>query len=320
MTDPEASALALLLQRLTWPSGLVRERACVSLGSLLADAELGSEVTGAVLAWMAAQRLESVVVFGLLAFFKAQTHCGRIPPWDVISQSLTKPSLLSWLIARSLYEEYIGDPTVGDLHSGTAPTGFEAVPFFLKYARNFVPPVYLERARHIDQKYRLGFLRQWAFEWTRLVVVTGFKLREPYVSFWTRQDDDHLSCLDLPLSEVYRSAFLRAIAWATDEGTLSPSGALLLAAEACPIDLGLWQVLPQKQPDTWPKCPLAHDSVDTVPGVVTTELAQHVATATRGGLAHCAGKRARSGERQFGVRPGDHRCHSGLQRTPGSRY
>ena len=191
----------------------------------------------------------------------------------MISQSLTKPSLLSWLIARSLYEEYIGDPTVGDLHSGTAPTGFEAVPFFLKYARNFVPPVYLERARHIDQKYRLGFLRQWAFEWTRLVVVTGFKLREPYVSFWTRQDDDHLSCLDLPLSEVYRSAFLRAIAWATDEGTLSPSGALLLAAEACPIDLGLWQVLPQKQPDTWPKCPLAHDSVDTVPGVVTTELA-----------------------------------------------
>lgn len=273
MTNAEASGLDLLLQRLTWPSGLVRERACVSLGSLMADVELGAQVASAVLAWMAMQKLESVAVFGLLAFFQAKTRGVCIPPRDAVSQRLLMPSLLSWLIARSLYEEYIGDPAVSEMHSGAATAGFEADPFFLRYAESFVPPVYLERARHIDNKYSPGFLTQWTFEWTRLVEVTGFRLRKPYVDFWTRQDDDHLLCLDLPLSEVYRSAFLRAIAWAADEGLVTPSVALWLSAQTCPIDLGLWQVLSGKPPDTWPKCGVARDSVDTLPGEVTAELA-----------------------------------------------
>jgi hypothetical protein len=273
VTTLEASVLDLLFQRLTWPSGLVRERACVSLGSLLADPELGVEVTGATLAWMAAQNLESVAVFGLLALFQARVRSVGMPSWDVVSQHLSKPSLLSWLIARHLYGEYIGDPVVGDLHSGSAPGGFEAHPFFVQYAESFVPPVYLMHAKHIDQKYCPGFLAQWAFEWTKLVEVTGLTLRRPYLSFWTRQDDDHLPCLDLPLSEVYRSAFLRALAWAVHVRGMTPGMSLWLAAQTCPIDLGLWLVPPGKPPETWPTCPLARDSVDTLPGWVTTELA-----------------------------------------------
>ncbi|MGA2148843.1 MAG: hypothetical protein ABSH49_28205 [Bryobacteraceae bacterium] len=273
MTNAEASGLDLLLQRLSWPSGLVRERACVSLGSLMADAKLGTDVATAVLAWMAVQKLESVAVFGLLAFFQAKTRDVDIPPWDAVSPRLLKPSLLSWLVARRLYEEYIGDPAVKEMHSGTAQPGFEVDPFFLRYAESFVPPVYLVRARHIDNKYSPGFLTQWAFEWTRLVELTEFKLRRPYIDFWTRQDDDHLGCLDLPLSEVYRSAFLRSLAWAAVERAMPRSDALWLAAQTCPIDLGLWRVPPGKQPGGWPKCGVVRDSVDTLPGEVATELA-----------------------------------------------
>lgn len=273
MTSTEASALDLLFQRLTWPSGLVRERACVSIGSLMADAELGAEVSTAVLTWMATQELESVAVFGLLAFFQAKTRGVSVPPWDAVSQRLSKPSLLSWLVARSLYEEYPGDPAVREMHSGTAPPGFEADPFFLRYAESFLPPVYLERARHVDSKYCAAFLTQWMFEWTRLVEVAGLKLRKPYIDFWTRRDDDHLLCLDLPLSEVYRSAFLRALSWAADGEALSRSEAVWLAGQTCPIDLGLWQVLPGKQPDDWPKGGVVRESVDTLPGEVAAELA-----------------------------------------------
>ena len=158
MTNAGVSGLDLLLQRLTWPSGLVRERACVSLGSLMADVEFGAEVASAVLAWMAVQKLESVVVFGLLALFQAKNRGVCIPPWDAVSRQLLKPSLLSWLIARSLFEEPIGDPAVRGMHSGAASAGFEADPFFLRYAKAFVPPVYLEHARHTDTKYSPGFL------------------------------------------------------------------------------------------------------------------------------------------------------------------
>jgi len=272
MTDPESTALDLLLQRLTWPSGLVRERACVSLGSLIADAEVGGEVASAVLAWMTSQKLESVAVFGLLAFFQAKTRGASIP-WDAVSQRLPRPSLLSWLIARSLHEKYIGDPATSEMHSETAPPGFEADPFFLRYAESFVPPVYLEHARRIDKKYGRGFLAQWTFEWTKLVELTGFELRRPYTDFWTRRDDDHLVCLDFPLSEVCRSAYLRALAWAAGERALPPSDAVWLSAQTCPIDLGLWQVLPGKRPDDWPKGGVVRESIDALPGEAAAELA-----------------------------------------------
>jgi hypothetical protein len=238
----------------------------------MADTKLGAEVASAVLAWMAAQKLESVVIFGLLAFFQAKVRGIGMPARDVLSQQVSRPSLVSWLIARSLCGGYIGAPSVSEMHSETAPAMFQADPFFLQHAENFVPPVYLERAKHIDRKYCRGFLAQWGFEWTRLVEVGGFKLRMPYIDFWMRQDDDHLACLDLPLSEVYRSGFLRGLAWAVEGRMITPSHALWLSAQTCPIDLGLWGVLPGKQPEAWPSCSPSGDSVDTLPGTATAEL------------------------------------------------
>jgi len=273
MTNEERCGLELLLQRLTWPSGLVRERACVSLGSLMADEDLGTEIVNAVLAWMAKQKLESVAVLGLLAFFQAKTRGLGIPTRDTVSRQIVKPSLLSWLVVTSVYKEQLPCPTLREMHSETAPAGFEADPFFLKQVETFVPPIYLERATRVDTKYSPGFLAQWKFEWTRLVELNGFSLHMPRLDFWTRQDDDHLLCLDLPLSETYRSAYLRAIAWATDEQLISPSLALWLSAQTCPIDLGVWQVRPGKAPDGWPKCEDARESIDTLPGKVTADLA-----------------------------------------------
>ena len=273
MTSAEAYGLELLLQRLTWPSGLVRERACVSLGSLMADPELGAETVGEVLAWITKQNLESVAVLGMLALFQGRVHGIEIPTHETLSQHLVKPSLLSWLVARSLYKDSIGAPALGEMYSDTAPVGFEADPFFLKHAERFVPPVYLERATRIDGKYCSGFLAQWKFEWTQVVQLSGLRLHTPRVEFWTRQDDDHLLCIDLPLSEAYRSAYLRAIAWAADQQFVSPSFALWLSAQTCPIDLGLWQVPPGNPPENWPRCEETQDSIDTLPGKLTGELA-----------------------------------------------
>jgi hypothetical protein len=222
---------------------------------------------------MAAQELESAAIFGLLALFQAKTRGVSIPPWRAVAQRLLKPSLLSWLIARSLYDEYIDEPALGDLHSETAPATFQADPFFMRHSTTFVPPIYLDLAKKIGRNCRLEFLAQWGFEWTRLVEVTGSRLRRPYIDFWTREDDDHLQCLDLPLSEVYRSAYLRAIAWATEEGPLQRADAIWLCAHTCPVDLGLWEVLSGKQPDDWPKGGEARGSLDTIPGEIAGELA-----------------------------------------------
>jgi hypothetical protein len=272
MTNFEKYGLEMLFERLTWPSGLVRERACVSLGSLMADAALGEEIIGTVLTWIGQQKLESVAALGLLAFFQAKLRGVELPARDVVSQHLAKPSLLSWLIYRTLYKQPIDAPALGGMHSETAPARFEANPFFLKHAKMFVPPIYLERATGID-KYCSGFLAQWKFEWARIVDANGFRLRADRVDFWMRQNDDHVLCLDLPLSEVYRSAYLRAVAWAADRQFVEPDDALWLSAQTCPIDLGLWQVPPRRSPENWPRCEEMQDSIDTLPGKLTRELA-----------------------------------------------
>jgi hypothetical protein len=239
----------------------------------MAEAELGPEIIGAVLAWTREQKLESVAVLGLLALFQAKIRGVEIPTQETVSRELLRPSLLSWLIIKSLYKDSIGAPAVGEMHSETAPVRFEANPFFLKHAKWLVPPVYLERATRIDAKDCPGFLAQWKFEWTRVVELTGLGLLTPRADFWTRQDDDHLLCLDLPLSEAYRSAYLRAVAWAADKQFVSADSALWLAAQTCPIDLGLWQVPPGRPPDSWPRCEETQDSIDTLPGKLTGELA-----------------------------------------------
>jgi hypothetical protein len=68
VTKIETCGLELLLQRLAWPSGLVRERASVSLGSLMADEQLGVDTVNAVLAWTAMQKLESIAVLAARGF------------------------------------------------------------------------------------------------------------------------------------------------------------------------------------------------------------------------------------------------------------
>jgi hypothetical protein len=239
---------------------------------LVADAQLGTEVTQALLAWTTEQRLESIACFGLLVLFRAKAAGATIPSWEAVAPSISKPSLLSWLIVSNLYGKSAGELEIGTLHSGSPPEGFQVAAYFGKYAKSLVPPIYLDRAERIDRRNCPGFLRQWEFEWTRLVELTGFPLNNPYVSFWMRQDDDHLVCVDLPLSEVYRSAFLRALAWAAESGEIGLRESFWLAAQTCPIDLGLWVVPPSRAPDIWPKNPPTNESLETVPGWVAGEL------------------------------------------------
>ena len=60
--------LRLLFTQLTWPSGLVRERACVQIAKLLLDPEYSGETRARLIAWMKSQNLESVNALGLLPF------------------------------------------------------------------------------------------------------------------------------------------------------------------------------------------------------------------------------------------------------------
>lgn len=271
LNSTQKAALTLLLQRLTWPSALVREKACEALARLIVENELGLEVQALVLNWMAKQTLESIAVLGLLVLYQVKMRGKDLPDWNVVSKHVSCPSILSWQIAKCLYGE-IPPPELYPLHSGTSSGTFQADPFFLRWCETYLPRVYLMRAKQLELNTSIPFVKHWSFEWTTLRKRAGAELKVPEVTFWTRQDSDHLGPLDLPMSEIYRSAFLRSLAWGVFKQRIPLEIAEVYSAEACPVDLSFWKVQSGPPPEGWPDVAI-EGTVDTAAGQLTTSLA-----------------------------------------------
>lgn len=259
--------LTLLLSRLLWPSGMVRERACDAMAELITNDEPSSVATSALLDWMAAQNLESVAATGLLILLRAQA---RNPDWESPSaqeaaSSLKKPSLLSDLLMAEVYGGSAGPTDLQECHSGSVPEDYEPDAFFTKYATAFLPPIYATWADSITQRYQAPFSQQWAYEWSALVVATGVRKSDGPLHFRGMQHSDHYVAFDTLMSEVYRSAFLRALAWAAHRSVLPVEEAKHLAMKACQLDLGLWLVDPVTRPAWWPTATEPEGEIDTVP-------------------------------------------------------
>jgi len=270
----DQEAIDLLLCRLTWPSPIVRERTAIAVADLLAGPD-SSVVQASLLKWIREQTLESVVALGLLPICRAEdAGLGFQVPHTVLMAAVGRPSLLSHLLLRDLGVSAATLPAVDSLHSGRTPADFRPRPFFEQNARSFVAPVFSRRAETIERSTLLPFRRQWAFEWETLVKAGEITPTTAPLWFRGRQDGEHLPILDTKLSEIYHSAYLRALAWAVSAGQIHLDAALSLAAETCPIDLGLWTLKPGRRPAWWPSVQKSEGSVDITPGRIWAEVAR----------------------------------------------
>lgn len=247
----------LLFSRLNWPSLLVQERAANSIATLLVDKRYTSIMTDLLLDWIKSQKLESIVVKAILILLRAQILDPSFqgPSMTELLQVFYKPSLLSWLLF-SAYDTHNNIPLDASVdHSGKAPENFIPDPFFEKYITRFIPPIYDWWADKIEKKEKFQFHRQWAFEWNTIVNLMGITPTiHPLDNFWgINQLDSHYLAIDTEMGEVYRSAYLRTLAYAFQNGQLSGENALFFAVQTCPIDLELWKLLPQKRPLWWPQ-------------------------------------------------------------------
>lgn len=254
------SSLVMLFTQLAWPSGLVRERACTAIADLLDNSQYLDIVLTYLLRWIARQKFESIVTIGLLVLLRAQMLSSRfsLPPIEQVDGAIKKPSLLSWQLLNALYPNTnlpIDDVLI---YSETPPEDFTPDSFFEKYATNFLPPIYYEFwIKEIEQRTRLPVRLQCTYEWQCIIDETGTELSRRPLDFWlSRQEgkEYHVS-VDTEMSEVYRSAYLRALAWTVTQGKMTQRDASFLAAQACPIDLGLWQLNPTARPEPWPYVP-----------------------------------------------------------------
>jgi hypothetical protein len=264
--------LSLLFTQLTWPSGLVRERACVQIAKLLLDPEYSDATLRHLLLWMKSQKLETVNALGLLTLLRAQLD-GRdfiLPHLDELAAAVVRPSLLSALLLHELSPNDPEIPLSSLGHSGEVPRDFSPNPFFAKYVETFLPPMFNFQAGLIEERELIAFRRHWAYEWEGLVDQTDVKLTDRNLYFWwgSPSDKERVLATDTKLSEVYRSAYLRALAWAVSTERLAASAAVELAVGTCPINLDLWRVKPVSKPDWFPLAEEPIGNIDTVPAQV----------------------------------------------------
>jgi len=257
---------SLLLSRLQWPSLLVRERAACAICGLLLGPD-SALVLEALLKWMEKQTLESVVVLGLLPVYNAYEG-GLEVPHEALKAAIRSPSLLSHLLLAEIQGGGLKLSPVDLPHSGSATPGFRPASFFENNVSVFWPPAFSNRAERIERVALVPFRRQWAYEWEELVRREGIAPSVGPLSFQGQRDGEHLFAINTNLSEVYHSAYLRALAWAATTGKVKFSVLLSLAAETCPLDLGLWKVKPGRRPAWWPTVEKSESSIDVAPSQI----------------------------------------------------
>jgi hypothetical protein len=272
LKDPEL-LLSLLFTQLTWPSTLVRERAARGIAELLLAGD--SRVETYLLDWLREQRLNSMSALVLLALIRVQIDGGQPPRAATVVAALAEKSLLSFMLCGELYGKDGGSPQAHLAHSGQVPAAFVASSFFEEHDQSFVPSIYSLHASRLD-KHQIPFRRHWAYEWQLLVESIRPRLSTEPLRFWhaggVPKGHYRYAAADTVLSEIYRSAFLRALSWVVASGFLPIDLGMLIAADACPINLSLWRTVPKGRPEWWPNPAAGQGAIDTVASQVWEQL------------------------------------------------
>jgi hypothetical protein len=271
---PEISVgLEFLFARLLHPEGMVKERACRAIADLL-NSEASQTVRDRLFLWTEAQHLESVVILAPLIWIRSTFSNSSIelPDPEYVSKSFPRPSPLSWLLMKELYGSDFPPPGWASTFSKGLRRDFEPDPVFLRYAAYFLSHSYVDEAEKITKTTRSPFINQWAWEWSRLTkelsVIPDLNMLEAR----GQPDSFYYMCYDFKLSEIYRSAYLRALSWAVFNGLMSQGEAEMHATKCCPIDVGLWRLTSGRTPEWWPGIEKSDNTIDDGVGLVIEQL------------------------------------------------
>jgi hypothetical protein len=134
-----------------------------------------------------------------------------LPEFSDIRASINKPSILVDEIVQRVYGigRIVG--SWAHAHSGQAPASFIVERYFDDHKKSHVPAILSSKFQELEERSRLPFTRQWAYEWQQLMSATG----SPYSGFPyhfiganLRQSGIH-GQFSQPQCNVYRSAFLK---------------------------------------------------------------------------------------------------------------
>lgn len=275
--------IPLLFDRLDWPDINAREEACRQVVKLLQNDQYQGQVRDYYWQWLSTRIFESQCVTAIVLFYKCRQEQEDIfsdNDLERLIESIPAPSALSWMLLSELKSQPLKpEPEYSRLHSGDTPRDYEIPDYFMNYKTALLPPVYDMRIDVLQRKGALGFRRQWAYEITCLYEREDILARYPLANYFIdRGTQKRVSIFDLPQSEVFRSGYLRALAWAFDKGHIDKADMMLNAMAFCPVEFCSWQAEPLEKPVFWPEIGSVSESIDQTPDHVFQSLSNILST------------------------------------------
>ena len=270
--DPNSRYAQLLVKRLEWPSGLVREQACRELSLLLQD-NGQAQVQMELLRWIKEQRLDSLAQLGLLPFLLLKKRCANFSITQPIERdypcSIAFTEMLSLLAASSV---------VPSATFPLAPSDYHPPADFITKYTPYLPEIYKINAINVSQNTPFNFSAQWAYEFSKLDSIEN----DIGGSYWGSDHSEHLTVMDLITSEKMRTAYLYTLCCLCQNFPASYEMAKFCSLKTIPIDVGLWTLSPRTEP--FPLFTVSTSTaspIDMVPGEVGTMIENLIANSTK---------------------------------------
>ena len=251
LADSALIARSLLFNRLKWPVPMVRWRAAKEIRNLLNDPITRPATTDMLLDYLEACKTESEVSAILSIVFL--TSPAARPTRIALISRIRCPSLLSDIIIERTYGPGRGIGRWWGAHSGAAPRDFEGGSYFQKYKAAHVPPILADNLKRLERTSGLPFQQQWAFEWMCLrdKLATRCTAYPHYFDNFADVRSGITGQYWQRMREVYRSAYLRTLAFAVSEWRLPQRIAQDNCMELVEGIAGLFEVEPGRRP-VWP--------------------------------------------------------------------
>ena len=242
MTHP---ATRILMERLLWPVPRVRWEVARAIARLIRQTD--GDAADALLTWISSRKLESEVVLGLDII--EAFDLGPYFDFAELSAAVQAPSHLSNLILRHNFSDARDlSPfrfAVSPEEPATLP--LEAESWFERYRKWAVPPVFSIQLEELERETGFSFRSRWRHEWRWLQSVHKSPPAE-YPQYFSAGDRARRGQVDHMQRELYVSAFLRTLAYATMRGTLTSTEAERSSLCALPFTRGLGDLEPIERP------------------------------------------------------------------------
>ena len=240
----------LLLSRLKWPSPIVRERSASAIADLLKN---DKDIFTKLIDWLSRQQLESTTILGLIPIAKYARRNKKQFRLNIneIFKAIKKPSIITTRLLQEISEN-INNNSIEIENLEKPPYNYAVDKFFIKYAKNFIPPVFFDNAENFEKKYLINFVSHWSWEFENLIINQNInKVSDTYYQGYMYEPK--LLGFSSKISEVYKSSYLRTLAYYFKENGIPRWLYYKKSYELCPIDLALWELEQKTPPKWWPK-------------------------------------------------------------------